>query len=189
MAAMSCRATGRFRAAGPLPSRLARCLGGDVGSMGRHPVPIVAVVTRNARDPGLPHKLAEMAHALDRLFARLDPTYFHPHPLTREEAARISSYDGQDIYLWTEHAYGFLRGWDEGHDVPSLGVAVAIDQEGKGHGHRMMLALHEAARERGAKRIRLRVHPDNSRARRLYDSLGYREAGMERGEVLMLLDL
>lgn len=130
-----------------------------------------------------------MAHSLPRLFARLDPTYFHPHPLTREEAARIASYHGRDIYLWTQHAYGFLRGWDEGFDVPSLGVAVASDQQGRGHGRRMMLALHEAARQRGANRIRLRVHPDNVRACRLYESLGYREAGTERGELVMFLNL
>lgn len=130
-----------------------------------------------------------MAHVLVRLSHRLDPSHFHPHPLTSEEALPIASYDGQDIYIWTEHAYGFLRGWDEGYDVPSLGVAVATDQQGKGHGRQMMLALHDAARKRGATRIRLRVHPDNARARRLYESLGYRDVGMEMGEVLMLLDL
>ena len=30
--------------------------------------------------------------------------------------------------------------------------------------------------------IRLRVHPDNVRARRLYDSLGYAYTGVDRGE-------
>lgn len=123
---------------------------------------------------------------LARLFARIDPTYFHPHPLTPEEAARIEAYDGPDVYLWTEHAYGFLRGWEEGYEVPSLGIAVATDAQGQGHGRAMMLRLHEAARARGAERIRLRVHPGNQRARRLYDSLGYVESGMDRGEVLML---
>lgn len=130
-----------------------------------------------------------MAHPLAKLFTRLDATYFHPHPLTEEEAARIASYDGPDVYLWTEHAYGFLRGWGEGYEEPSLGIAVAPDQQGKGHGRKMMVALHEAARRRGARRIRLRVHPDNYRARQLYESLGYREAGIERGEVVMFIEL
>lgn len=109
--------------------------------------------------------------------------------MTTEEAERVESYAGRDVYLWTEHAYGFLRGWDDGYDVPSLGIAVATDAQGQGHGRAMMLALHEAARERGAQSIRLRVHPDNTRARQLYESLGYVEAGEERGEMLMLLDL
>jgi ribosomal-protein-alanine N-acetyltransferase len=121
------------------------------------------------------------------LFARLDPSYFHPHPMTPEHAAWVEAYDGQDVYLWTDHAYGFLRGWDEGYAVPSLGIAVATDSQGKGHGRAMMLRLHEEAWKRGAPMIRLRVHPDNVRARRLYESMGYVEAGVERGELLMLL--
>ena len=52
-----------------------------------------------------------------------------------------------------------------------------------------MLRLHEAAWQRGAPKIRLRVHPDNELARRLYESLGYREAGVERDEILMFLEL
>ena len=52
-----------------------------------------------------------------------------------------------------------------------------------------MAALEGIARERGAGQIRLRVHRDNMPARRLYASLGYREIGVERGELLMMLDL
>jgi RimJ/RimL family protein N-acetyltransferase len=52
-----------------------------------------------------------------------------------------------------------------------------------------MLALHRAARERAAAQIRLRVDPDNEPARRLYESLGYVDAGEERGERLLFLEL
>src|SRR5207342_3468590 len=38
---------------------------------------------------------------LIRLFDRIDPTFFNPHPLTPAEARRIASYEGQDVYLWT----------------------------------------------------------------------------------------
>ena len=86
-------------------------------------------------------------------------------------------------------AFGMLRGWQEGYDVPSLGIAIRHDREGRGYGRAMMSALERLARERGAAQIRLRVHPDNVRARRLYEGQGYRAAGMERGETLMLLDL
>jgi hypothetical protein len=53
----------------------------------------------------------------------------------------------------------------------------------------MMLVLHAVARQRGATEIRLRVAPQNRPARALYDSCGYRPVGMERDEVLMMLDL
>jgi hypothetical protein len=53
----------------------------------------------------------------------------------------------------------------------------------------MMAHLHAEAGRRGATVVRLRVHPENVRARRLYESLGYAYAGDERGEFVMLLDL
>ena len=34
--------------------------------------------------------------------------------------------------------------------------------------------LHDLARQRGAKCVRLRVHPENGKAISLYQSLGYR---------------
>ena len=37
----------------------------------------------------------------------------------------------------------------------------------------MMEHLHDLARGRGCPIVRLRVHPDNTRARRLYESMGY----------------
>ena len=134
------------------------------------------------------------ASELAELFAAVDPTYFHPHPLTPECAADIASYKGRDVYLVLRDegrpvAYGFLRGWDEGYAVPSLGIAVRTDAQGRGFGRSMMEQLHDVARERGARQIRLRVHPDNVGARRLYESLGYQDVGVERGEILMFCEL
>lgn len=134
------------------------------------------------------------AGALGDLLPRIDGRFFQPHPMTSEEAARIAELNGRDVYLLgfvdgEAVAYGMLRGWDEGYTVPSLGVGVRRDQTRRGYGRAMMHALHDAARRLGAKAVRLRVHPDNLAAATLYRSLGYREAGFERGEVLMLLDL
>jgi [ribosomal protein S18]-alanine N-acetyltransferase len=136
--------------------------------------------------------------ALSDLFAQIDSTYFRPHPLTPDQAVRISSLAGQDVYAILEDgaesggsfvAYGMLRGWDEGFEVPSLGVAVRSGHERRGLGRAMMVHLHAEATQRGAEQVRLRVHPDNLAAQRLYRSLGYKERGMERDELLMILDL
>ena len=128
------------------------------------------------------------------VFGDIDRTFFRPHPFTREQAQRIARRTGQDVYallLVDERpvAYGMLRGWDEGYDTPSLGIATRTAEQRKGYGRALMRELHKEASRRGADRIRLRVHRDNPPARHLYETLHYRYQGVERGELMMLLDL
>ncbi|NDC62958.1 MAG: GNAT family N-acetyltransferase [Planctomycetia bacterium] len=119
----------------------------------------------------------------EALDANGDGDFFHPHPLTAEGAAGIValSVRGRDEY-WlalsgdTVVAYGMLRGWDEGYDVPSLGLAVAPSCRRQGFARQMMNHLHDRAKRRGARRIRLKVDRRNESARVLYESLGYRFA-------------
>ncbi len=137
--------------------------------------------------PGDAGKLAD-------IFAELDSPFFGPHPLTPDEATRLANRSGRDVYalLVADQlpvAYGMLRGWDEGYTTPSLGIAVRTSAKGRGYGRLMMERLHDEARARGADRVRLRVHPDNTVARRLYESFGYVDQGEERGERLMILQL
>jgi [ribosomal protein S18]-alanine N-acetyltransferase len=119
---------------------------------------------------------------------------FHPHPFDATEARRRTSYTGADEYHIGDHhglivAYGMLRGWDEGYDVPSLGIVVHPDWQRRGIGRRMMEYLHEIARGRGATQVRLKVYPDNHAAIRLYEALGYDFAGTERGQLVGVLSL
>lgn len=134
------------------------------------------------------------AGILADLVANIDTTFFQPHPMTASEATRVARHVGRDVYLigmlgGEAVAYGMLRGWDEGYAVPSLGIGVRRDRQRQGFGREMMVALHEVGRLVGAPQIRLRVHPENSGATALYRSLGYRDVGFERGEVLMVVDL
>lgn len=128
------------------------------------------------------------------IFQEIDDRFFRPHPFTAEEARKIAQRVGRDTYILLSEdgqpaAYGMLRGWDEGYPLPTLGIAVRKKLQGRGLGRRMMGMLHDEARRRGAIAMRLRVHPDNVRARRLYESLGYAYVGVERGELLMIRDL
>lgn len=123
-----------------------------------------------------------------------DSKQFHPHPLTAEEAEKRSRYTGKDLYyILVEGArilgYGMLRGWDEGYEVPSLGVAIHPGERGKGLGKALMCFLHAAAQRRGARKVRLKVYPDNQNAIRLYTRLGYRFEGMEGQQLVGILDL
>ena len=125
---------------------------------------------------------SEHAPSLARLFARLQQTntedFFHPHPLTAEEAAVRSNYSGRDFYcamILQDNlvGYGMLRGWDEGYAIPSLGIALDPDVRGRGYSKVLMNFLHDAAAERGATQVRLKVDPRNRAAIELYRSLGY----------------
>ena len=120
--------------------------------------------------------------------------FFHPHPLTREEAPKRAAYGGLDFYcvlvLGADVVgYGMLRGWDEGYEVPSLGIVIDPSAQGKGYGRLLMEFLHAAARQHGAKRIRLKVYADNLKAVSLYRSLGYGFAGEESGQLVGYLEL
>jgi ribosomal protein S18 acetylase RimI-like enzyme len=66
-----------------------------------------------------------------------------------------------------------LRGWDEGFEIPSLGIAILPDARGTGLGTALMHYLHAEATRRGVPKVRLTVHEDNARAVALYRSLGY----------------
>lgn len=136
-----------------------------------------------------------LAAFLEALAAAGDEPHFHPHPLDAEGAARVCAYDGDDLYYVLIEgrevlAYGLLRGWDEGFEVPSLGIAVHPGARGSGLAAALIAFLHAAARRRGAPAVRLRVRPDNEPALALYRSLGYVFAGeQERGQLVGRLEL
>jgi ribosomal-protein-alanine N-acetyltransferase len=58
-----------------------------------------------------------------------------------------------------------------------LNIAVAPEQQGRGHGRRMLRSLVHLARARGAQRIFLEVRPSNGGAIALYHREGFNEIG------------
>jgi ribosomal-protein-alanine N-acetyltransferase len=58
-----------------------------------------------------------------------------------------------------------------------LNVCVAPEEQGKGHGRRLMKRLMDLARWHRAARIFLEVRPSNARAIALYHDLGFNEIG------------
>jgi ribosomal protein S18 acetylase RimI-like enzyme len=124
-----------------------------------------------------------------------DTDLFRPHPFNEEAVERILSNTRSDLYYvlvdGTEVVgYGMLRGWDEGYAIPSLGIAVHPRVRSNGLGRALMHFLGAAAKCRGAERVRLRVKSQNDRARRLYESLGYKFRSEDDGGYLVgFLDL
>lgn len=125
--------------------------------------------------PDLESSLTDLFQAFQEM---RDKVYFAPHPFTSQQAQAIAQYDGRDFYALalrrgTALGYGLLRGWDEGYEVPSLGLAVHPGFRGIGLGRLLMDYLHTVAALRGSRQVRLRVHKENRRARSLYEKLGY----------------
>jgi ribosomal protein S18 acetylase RimI-like enzyme len=87
---------------------------------------------------------------------------------------------------------GRIAGWakiDHPTELPASdhvwyvsGLAVDPECEGRGTGRALMEGLIALARERGGRRMTLRVFGPNERARRLYERLGFEVEGVLRGE-------
>lgn len=115
--------------------------------------------------------------------------YFYPHPFTEDAVEKVILNSRNDLYYILSEAksvlgYGMLRGWDEGFEIPSLGIAIHPAARNAGLGRAFMYFLHGVARRSGARKIRLRVRSQNSSAVRLYESLGY-DFGAEEGGYLV----
>lgn len=123
-----------------------------------------------------------------------DDRYFHPHPLCDEEAKRLAHYSGKDLYYVLLEGnrvlgYGMLRGWDEGYEVPSLGIAIHPSVRGMGLSKLFMHFLHAAAKRKGATKITLKVHPENASAVTLYKELGYSFESESGGQLVGFVNL
>jgi ribosomal protein S18 acetylase RimI-like enzyme len=149
-----------------------------------------------------PLRLVKVSPARDKHLAQLfealheagDEKTFRPHALTPDAARERAQYQGLDAYYILMEGnealgYGMLRGWDEGYEVPSLGIAVHPRARGRGLGRRMMELLHEQARLRGARHVRLKSDRSNAAALSLYRSLGYRFTDDGGPELVGTLDL
>jgi ribosomal protein S18 acetylase RimI-like enzyme len=126
---------------------------------------------------------------LARFFAHNDVPQtvrqFNPFRLTAEMARTIAQVPRRDHYYGAflgDRMVGFsmLRGWDEGYSVPSFGILIDRDFQGRGYGSRMILFTVREARRLGCQRVRLTVYSSNFKAFQLYVSHGFVEHSRRR---------
>jgi len=120
--------------------------------------------------------------------------YFRPHAFTEEALQQLLDSVCDDLYYITvvENsvlAYGMLRGWDQGYEVPSLGIAIHPTARRQGLGKLFMRFLHAAAFYKGANKVRLRVKTENAVAIQLYKDLGYQFQPDDEEFLIGYLDL
>jgi len=107
---------------------------------------------------------------------------FAPHPFSREVAEDLcSSVETDKTALrfivveqegGTPLGYAFLFHLER--RVPSLGIGLVDSAVGLGLGRQVMAFLLDRARQLGCAAVRLTVMERNTRARALYESLGFR---------------
>lgn len=104
--------------------------------------------------------------------------------LVAEEEGELLGLVWWRLFTEAEHGHGFV---DE--ETPELGIGVCEGDRGRGVGRALMLAAEERARADGFSRLSLSVEPENHRAKRLYESLGYLDFGPDDGRGRMVLPL
>ena len=128
------------------------------------------------------------------LRANGDGNFFYPHPLTSEEARRLCRYFGLDQYFVATGngrilGYGMLRGWDEGYDIPSLGLATHPDARSQGLSEFLMRGLIQEARNRRAPQLRLTADASRLRLIKFFVRHGFVFSPFKPGRLLGMLDL
>ncbi len=125
----------------------------------------------------------EHLECLTDFFKEIDaPEYrkdFLPHPFSAEHAKLICNYKGRDLYFSILMdrkemiGYGMLRGWDEGYEVPSIGLCILKKYQGIGLGKLLLNFLETVSRLQGCDKTMLKVKKDNQAAKSLYESQRY----------------
>jgi len=104
---------------------------------------------------------------------------FAPHPLNTEYAKLICNYKGYDLYYSILIdakeiiGYGMLRGWDEGYEIPSIGLCILKKYQGISLGKVMLNFLETLSMLKGCSKVMVKVIKNNTKARELYQSQGY----------------
>lgn len=127
---------------------------------------------------------------------------FHPFPLTTGSARLLTTQIHQDLYFGAFLdeliiGFGMLRGWDEGFDVPSLGILVDHFHQRRGIGRLLTNYAISLAESKNCKKIRLSVYEDNLPAIALYSSIGFTELERKiiqindetRNKIIMVMQL
>lgn len=117
---------------------------------------------------------------------------FTAFALDETQADQIAAHRGKDRYfLFFDSGipvgFWMLRGWDEGYEVPSFGVFVDYEHQGKGLGREMVREAIRVARQMMSPAVRLTVYRNNTRAVGLYLSEGFTISGDPQAEKLVML--
>jgi len=103
-----------------------------------------------------------------------------------EEQHRIAMADGRHAYFIARldgapKGFAIVRDWNSPERVTAV-KRIAVTHPGRGYGRALLSqTLHAIFEQTSAHRVWLGVFPDNHRARRAYEAVGFQAEGVARG--------
>jgi GNAT superfamily N-acetyltransferase len=79
---------------------------------------------------------------------------------------------------------GIMRGWDEGYEIPTLGIVAHHEMHGKGHGFRLLLWGIELGKQLGCKKMRATTFKTHTVVIKMLEKTGFRITGELPGDRL-----
>src|SRR5579871_4653049 len=124
---------------------------------------------------------------LVRLYEEAPPDYsryFHPFTFDSPTLMRLLASRQRDLYYVVladgeVAGYYMLRGFDEGYRTPAYGVWISPLFSGHGLARATLEHAVTVCRQLGCKDVMLKVHPQNRRAKALYERFGFRQVGAD----------
>jgi diamine N-acetyltransferase len=137
---------------------------------------MVRVALHRAVPDDLPFFMAtERLDGYDRVVGRWDEPRHRAALADRDHACFIGAVDDRPV------GFTILRGWNS-PDRVTLIKRIAVSEPGHGTGSALLSAIVETVfRETECHRLWLGVFPENARARRAYEKVGFVAEGVARG--------
>ena len=125
-------------------------------------------------------ELSAMLRAQAPEYAR----FFSPFAFDEKTLSDLLARRERDVYMgmyWEGRMACFfmLRGWDAGYEVPAYGIIIAAEFRGCGMEMLSLDAAKAVCRLRGARRMMLKMHPENISARGVMRKIGFAQTGVE----------
>jgi len=130
--------------------------------------------------PDLALELSELLQNSDLDYSR----YFIPFSFDFKTVKKILTDVNLDLFFGifvNNKLIGFymLRGFDEGYDIPSYGVWVSSEFSGRGIARLTLQHAISFCKINNINKLMLKVHPDNLKAKKLYEDFGFISSGVE----------
>jgi len=110
--------------------------------------------------------------------------YFTPFSFEEDSIKKIINNAVKDKFFGifiNDDLAGFymLRGFDEGYDVPSYGIWISDKYSGLGLSKLTLQHAITFCKLNGIKKIMLKVHPENTIAKNIYENVGFKQDGFD----------